>query len=298
MVAAYPACGYQSRMPTTAERVAAAARATLGAGSARMWECRFVEPAGPPERSSTQYSEGVADLANVRAEIRVREAPMWSYFADLILERFPWLDDGEDGDEELEPTMVYAGTAGFIGNEGTWMPLGLRTGDPHAGRRMPEDPLWILEALTIVADAAPRGAERVTVRDVACAPLRFEVDLRRAGGRIEVIEARGRSPRLLGDVWIDEDERIRRVTWQRPIVQRPRSPLKQPRVIAWRTLELWDFGTPVHIEVPVPMKPKPKRLLVHDLYDGLGWLWRRKRAYERRQLSAAPPRAARRARRA
>ncbi len=110
--------------------VAGAARRTLASGSARVWECRFVDP--PPGRSVGRFAEGVADLANVRALMRAT-IPPWD-FADRLLERFPWLDEEEDDDDD-EAVFVYAGTAAFLGHGDRWMLLGLKEGDPSAGTR-------------------------------------------------------------------------------------------------------------------------------------------------------------------
>jgi hypothetical protein len=53
----------------------------------------------------------------------------------------------------------------------------------------------------------------------------------------------------------------------------------------WQTTELWDFGVPVEIELPVVeterSSPRPVGLVE------LVWkLWRRKRAYDRRHPRA------------
>jgi hypothetical protein len=158
--------------------------------------------------------------------------------------------------------FVYAGTAAFLGHGDRWMPLGLKEGDLSAGRRRRDDPLWILEALASVDDVAPRSGEPELVRGDPCHRLRFRID----------------AERITGDVWIDDDERVRRVTWRRARKRRPRSPVKPATY--WRTVELWDFGIDVDIEIPTPMEPEPGPSL-REIYDGIGALWRRKRAYDR-----------------
>jgi hypothetical protein len=261
--------------------VAAAARKTLASGSARVWECRFTDPAPPSERSFVRFAEGVADLANVRVHVRTSVPPVFTHLSDRLLERFPWLDDdpeAADGGEDDDGFTIHAGTAGFLGSGDRWMPLGLDAGDLSAGRRAVNDPLWILEALTAAGDATPLSED--PVRGEPCRRLRFDVDLRSAPADLEGRELRGQSDRVTGDVWIDTDDRIRRVTWRRPFMHRPRSPLKLPPFRAWRTVELWDFGIPVDIEIPTPMEPGPGPS-PREIYAGVGALWRRKRAYER-----------------
>ncbi len=261
--------------------VAAAARHTLALGSARVWACRFSEPSRPPERSTTRVAEGVADLANVRARMRETSAPVWDYIADRIIERFPWLDDDEPDDGDFDPVIVYAGTAAFLGNGDRWIEMaGGAKGDPGAGRRRPHDPLWILEALTIADEGVPRCEE--PVRGDPCRRLEFRVDLRTGGDDLEGRHLPAHSERVAGDVWIDEHQRVRRVTWKRPFKYRPRSPFKLPQVTSWRSVQLWDFGIPVDIEIPTPMAPEPGPSL-REIYHGIGALWRRRRAYERRQ---------------
>jgi hypothetical protein len=247
--------------------VAGAARRTLGSGSARVWECRFSDPLPPPERSFTRFAEGVADLTTVRVQMRPTTPAVFDHLAQLLLERFPWLDDDDDdGNGDVEALTIYAGTAAFFGSGDHWMPLALQEGDPTAHTRRHDDPLWILEALSSVEEAEPRSGEREVVRGDPCRRLQFRID----------------AERIRGDVWIDDEQRIRRVTWRRAYMRRPRSPLKVPAFTSWRTVELWDFGIDVDIEIPTPMAPEPGPSL-REMYDGIGALWRRKRAYDRRR---------------
>src|SRR5512132_3531667 len=268
--------------------VAGAARRTLASGSARVWECRFSEPTAQ-RGSGAQFAVGIADLANVRLRVSETPHPAWDHLADLILERFPWLDDDDDHEDsnEGEPAVVvHAGTAAFFGGGDLWFAMGLDKGDPVAGRRRFGDPLWSLEALTNVGETAARSDEPELVRGDACRRWSFRVDLRSAGADLEARQERHMADYVMGDVWIDEDERVRRVTWRRPSTRRPRSLLKllpaTPAFTSWRTVELWDFGIDVDIEIPTPTPPEPGPSL-REIYDGIGALWRRKRAYERRR---------------
>jgi hypothetical protein len=263
--------------------VAGAARHTLASGSARVWQCTFAEPAPPPERSSTTYAEGVADLKSVRIRMCERWPPILDYWAERLTERFPWFDDGEDDDDvDEERITVRAGTATWSRSGDRWIPWAEGAGNPYAGRRREGDPLWILEALTVVGDAAPRSDEPERVRGEPFSRVAFTIDLCTAGPHFEEARLRALSDRISGDAWIDGENRVRRVTWKRPYRERPRSPFKLPAVTTWRTVELWDFGTPVDIELPTPSLPEPGPSL-REVFDGIGVLWRRKRAYERRQ---------------
>lgn len=216
-------------------------------------------------------------------------APGWEHLADLIAKRFPWLEDDPDdleSDDEDEVSTVNAGTATFIGHGDRWLAVGEDHGDPHAGRRAPADPLWILEALTTatatcyLADpVTPGPQERALVRGAPCLRVRFRLDLRSAAAMLEGRQMAGMSERVTGEVWIDEQSRIRRVTWQRPIKRRPRSPIKLPAFTMWRTVELWDFGTHVDIEIPTPMPDQNPSL--REIFAGLTALWQRKRAWQR-----------------
>ena len=104
------------------------------------------------------------------------------------------------------------------------------------------------------------------MRGASCRRLRFRID----------------AELVTGDVWIDDEERVRRVTWRRAFKRRPRSPLKLPPFTSWRTVELWDFGIDVDIEIPTPSPPEPGPSL-REIYAGIGALWRRKRAYDRQR---------------
>ena len=244
--------------------VGGAARHTLASGSARVWRCTFAEPAPPPERSSTRYAEGVADLANVRVRTREKAPPVW--------------DDREDDDDpDEEMIKVHAGTAAWVSLGDCWIALAKGTGNPHAGRRGHGDPLWILEALTVVGEAAPRADEAELVRGEPCRRVPFEIDLSTAGAHLDEARMRALSDRISGDAWIDDEHRVRRVTWKRPYRQRPRSPLKLPPVTIWRTVELWDFGVPVQIELPTPSPPEPGPS-PRDVVAGIGALWRRRQS--------------------
>jgi hypothetical protein len=236
-------------------------------------------------------SEGVADLARRRLRASVEAGPGWEHVGHLLLERFPWLDDGgedEDDGEDPEALEVYSGTARYFGSEENWFQPA--KGDPTASRRSPNDPLWIVEALAVVDGAGAPRPGRELVRSTSCRRAAFVVDPHEHAAELEVPPphpllgritdaAQGLSRRLTGEVWIDDDDRVRRVSWTRVIARRPRSLGKPPPSRLWHTTELWDFGVGVDIEIPTPQPDE--RVRVGEIVGAMRWLWRRKRAYER-----------------
>jgi hypothetical protein len=246
--------------------VAAAAKATLASGAARVRHRWFFEPATPRFDRFLSTQEGVTDFARRRTRIERHVGPsVVDDLATRMIERYPWLEDDE---EDREPSaIVLAGTASYFGGPGRWKAH--PDGDVHARERSRMDPAWIVEVLERADEVTARGED--VVRDVPCRQWEFRVDL--GDG----------SARLAGDAWIDEERRLRRVTCTRLYRRRPRMPRKSsetPRL--WQTTELWDFGVSVEIEVPdvEPSKPSsPAPLALAEL----AWkFWWRKRAYARR----------------
>jgi hypothetical protein len=243
-----------------------AARATLEAGSARVSQRRFVDPPG------TLISREVGETDFTRRRTRTE---VWWEDPDGLGERlvtaFPWLADEDEDDDDAAPSaMLYAGTASWF-----LMPdrnaASQRDGDPMAPRRTHTDPTWIVEALVHVHREDGRGDGR----------LGFLVDLAETGSALEKPPHRGRRPpRIAGELWLDDAGRIRRVTWSRFDRTRSREGSSGRH---WTTSELWDFGTPVSIALPVAARQPPLPLQLTQL----AWnLWRRKRAYERRARRA------------
>ena len=268
----------------------AAARFTLASGSARVWHSGCSVPAPPHGRSLLSVSEGVADLARRRLRVSVEPGAGWDDLFDALLERFPWLDDdGDDDGEDPQAFSVYAGTARYFGHDGNWFQAA--KGDPGAAQRSPNDPLWIVEALAVVDGVSRPRTGRELLRGASCRraafivdPLTHATELEPPGphplmGRISDA-AGGLSHRLTGEIWISDEGRIHRASWTRIVARRPRWPFTAPRSRLWQTIELWDFGVEADIELPSPQPEEKAR--IGDVLAGIGWLWRRKRAYERR----------------
>jgi hypothetical protein len=268
------------------DEIAAAARTTLAAGSARVHGRIFHDPPRPPETDLGSRFQGVTDLARHRTRVEQRfSGHCWGALDELLVERFPWLGDVEgDADDVPESmTMVYAGTRRFFGDDRGWYSVG--EGDVQARRRHEADPVWIVEVLGRVDGAEERAAD--DVRGEPCRRLGFGIDLRRHRERLS-LPSRGAlaGPRLAGDVWIDAAGRIRRVTWASATARRPRSPLNTGIGHGvWHTTELWDFGVGVDIDVP---KVEPDRTpFLRTLFEISAEVWRTKRAYERRSRTNA-----------
>ena len=268
--------------------IAAAARTTRAAGCARVRARVFTDPPRPPERDVSSEYEGVTDLA--RRRTRVVDRPIgrwWEALEERMVGRWPWLEDvvgDEDDDEPLTMSTVYAGTKLFVGtDDGGWRAS--EQGDVGAPGRHTADPVWIVEVLDQIDGAQPRGVGEVGGE--RCRRFGFGIDLRGHRERLGLGSRRALGdPHLAGDVWIDAAGRIRRATWTRFPARRPRAPWRDLGVVEglWHTTELSDFGLDVDIEPPTNLVDDadlPPFPVV--LYEVAGELWRRKRAYDRRQ---------------
>lgn len=234
--------------------------------------------------------EGVADLAGCRAQI-TRTLPR--AVVDIALatlrrmhERVPWLLGEEELDEvgELKNTpirTVYVGGAEF--REHPYGDGYIGTGDfldPRRGRR---DPIWIIEALRYADDADARGEGQV--RSVSCSRYGFHVDPERHREELRApAPLPGLQPlRVLGEVWIDERQRVRRATWREVRRRRSRRHWRtsEGERRTWTTTELWDFG--MQVAIATPRVRSLEQDTVRSFKDAAITLWRRKRGYDRRQ---------------
>jgi hypothetical protein len=241
-----------------------AARATLAAGTARVWRVRFLEG------SDTAHSreEGETDFARRRTRTTIEHTlpDEWRQLGERIVERWPWLADEDVDEEPAGPVqMLYAGSASW-----NVMPdaqiSGLGGGDAHDLRRGHTDPTWIIEVLGHAHREDRRGERR----------YRFCTDLRETGEALAIPpNSWARTPRIAGEAWLDEAGRIRRVTWCQ--AGRRRGQQAGPR--EWSCTELWDYGLPVDIPLPEPRRDPPLPVMVVAFW----WQIRqRRRAYERR----------------
>ncbi len=234
-------------MPTEAAagpRVAAAARATIGAGSARVWSCAFGD-AGEIWMSE----EGLSDFRGFRTRTTQADAPAFDRFVETLEERYPWLRDDDDDADGPPPVTVYAGTASFFGSDGRWTRIA--DGEASARCRVHSDPAWILDALSQAEISEFTLGVTEPVRGEPCERYGFAVNLERRHLALQVPpHPWSRPPRLHGDAWIDGEGRLRRATWINAYVLRPRWPLNPSATSGWRTVEFWDLSAPAAIDVP------------------------------------------------
>jgi hypothetical protein len=199
-----------------------AARRTLATGTARVFERIWME--GAPDRLSGRWAtafvdrttEGVADLSRARVRLDAQSWPA----GDRLLR----------GPRDGRGASVFAGGAHFYVGEGPAVRF-----DKGAAGRHSADPTWILDALAGAREAEEGDREEVRGKIAARHPLVVDIE-------------RGRT--LRGEIWVDDDVRIRRVTWTRSPYGRPRLRPRKPPPRVWRTTELWDFGLPVEIPMP------------------------------------------------
>lgn len=211
--------------------------------------------AAPPAHADLRWvEEGVTDFRHLRSAIRTIEiASALDALADGLVARFPWLDSDER-DDEVPRRAVYAGAAHFFGAGDAWTVVS--RGDVD-GRRGHTDPAWILDVLALAETADARAANE-PVRGQPCRRYGFAVDLGRHAARVDAPPYAGsRPPFIAGEAWLDAGGRIRRVTWQKVMLLRPRDP-RRPKgsTIMWETTELWDFGLAVDIAVPSAVRTR------------------------------------------
>jgi hypothetical protein len=264
-----------------------AARRTIEAGSARVWTARFLDP--PLSDDDPRVSrliiaamqtsaEGVADLTRRRARLATTLSPAIETLTERTVARWPWLDEDDDDDEEEEPEFdtVFIGGHRYFGGGDRWILMG-----DGESALTPQHPTWIVEALAGATGARRVGSEEV--RGGACERYALDpVDLRATAASAAIALPPHGSiarPTLRGEVWIDGDGLVRRVTWIQPMRGRPRLQPKQTNPRMWSSTELWDFGLPVTIDVPEP-EPRPEPVPIrHVVAD----LWRTRRDYRRKQ---------------
>jgi hypothetical protein len=261
-----------------------AARRTLDAGSARVAMRSVLDPPAthPLIAAMFQSREGVADLARRRVRLDVTDRTATRALAEHITSKWPWLDDDEDDeeDDDVNFVTVFADGCRYVGVRDRWSLS--EDGNP-GGRRTQDDPTWILDALRGARGAHRAGSE--DVRGTDCERYTLDpVDLRAADGAIELPEHGTLDrPTLRGDVWIDADGLVRRVTWRQPPRVRRRVRPPKPPAIMWHITELWDFGLPVEIDVPRAEPPADPGSLLGTTWEIGTLLWRKRADYRRRQ---------------
>jgi hypothetical protein len=207
---------------------------------------------GSPVGEELGGTEGIADLRRRVARVSVQYVT--PDFAREIDSRLSEAEAEDPEDDEMRQTVtsfikmfsttlenVHVGGATYtqVGDQG-WANFSETARDAP---RSPDDPLWLLDALVGVRDAME--VDREDVRGVPTTHYRLDIDLATADQELAtgVIAPGPRSYRSLralpADVWIDDDGRIRRLSYER-----------EDNGMYWQTTELWDFGLEVEIEIP------------------------------------------------
>lgn len=245
------------------------------------------------------HGQGVADLAGLRADVTtvtplaVTRAIVRA--ARRVSSKHPWVV-GEDELAELESDCANEQTSHYVfigGASFSFHPYFkdvcyASSGDPLSKRRNHLDPTWIVEVLTYVDEADPLGIDQVA--GVPCRRFSFHVDLERHRGELEVPFYAGRlgAAHLVGEVWVDDDNVVRRV--EREPIERRRKRAPRARFHPVRTVTTFrDFGIDGCIETP---EVKHSDASTFDVIKSTaGILWRRRRDYRREhhgQVDSAP----------
>jgi hypothetical protein len=245
--------------------------ATLAAGTARLALTRFAEGQLPWE-----WEEGLTDLQRRRTATTMTLAE-GDRVMKAILERWPWLEYLDDDDDDGSQTL-HLGSATYhvAGERCVEISAGLETGPRgHA------DPTWIIDALAGAGETEPVAGE--SVREIETQRYATTLDLDRAERTLGGAFSAGPHDRrpLRADVWVDSEQRVRRVMWSaaRGRCRRPGLLIRDPTCASgprpWSMLELWDFG--VAVDIPTPDHHRERAVLVRAAYH----LWRTRRAWRR-----------------
>jgi hypothetical protein len=206
-----------------------------------------------------------------------------------VTDKHPWvLREAElemlDSDElkRQESHTVFVGGASFLFHPHLTDRCFQMTGDPSSQRRASDDPTWMLEALRYVDEAALIGSELVQAAE--CQRFGFHVDLELHRSELESKHRVGPSgaPQLVGEVWIDGAELVRRVS--REVIERRRRHRSRSdnEPEEWRAktvTEFWDYG--IEVSIPRPEVTQAQRSTLDVFKWFAGGLWNRRRDYKR-----------------
>jgi hypothetical protein len=269
--------------------VHAGAQATLCVDGVRFTEDR-VGISSAVDGELDLHREGVASLAGLRADVVTAIPPVVvrgvARGARRLWSKHPWVM-GEDELAELEfddaneqtSHCVFIGGARFVFHPYFQDMCFTSSGDPLSDRRNDCDPTWIVEVLSCVDEADSLGIDPVA--GAGCRRFSFHVDLERHRGELELPSYVGTlgAPHLVGEVWIDDDNLVRRVERERVHRRRRRYPgragFQQPRTAT----ALCDFGIDVCIQTPEVKRSDAS--IFGATRSTAAILWRRRRDYKR-----------------
>jgi hypothetical protein len=278
--------------------VGAGAMATLRVEGVRFTEDRVVGTSRAVE--GARHREGVASLAGLRADVRT-EIPAAvlhavARAARRVSSERPWVM-GQDELAELESDYangqtshcVFIGGATFHFHPYFKDMCFTSSGDPQSSHRDADDPTWIVEVLSYVDEADPLGIDQLA--GVRCRRFSFHVDLERHRDELELpsyVSTLG-APHLVGEVWIDDDNLVRRVEREQIDRRRRRSPRRAGSQHPRTATTLGDFGIDVCIQTP---EVKGSGASISDTVRSTAAILRdRRRDYKREhdgQVDAAP----------
>lgn len=271
--------------------VRAGAEATLRVDGVRFTEDSVTGTGRAVEGEMDSHREGVASLAGLRADVTTAIPPAVlravAKAARRVSSKHPWVM-GEDELAELESDYaneqtshcVFIGGASFSLHPYFKDMCFTSSGDPLSDRRNHCDPTWIVEVLGYVDEADLLGIDQVA--GVPCRRFSFHVDLERHRGELELPSYVGTlgAPHLVGEVWIDDENLVRRVERERIYRRRQRQAGREAGFQHSRTATTFrDFGIDVCIQTP---EVKQSDASIFDaIKSTAGILWRRRRDYKR-----------------
>ena len=272
--------------------IRAAVKATLFVDGVRFTEDSVADTsrAGDGEMNGHRY--GVASLAGLRADVTtaIPAAVVRAVRAGArrVSSKHPWVMDEEelaelesDDPDEQSSRCVFIGGASFSFHPYFKDMCLTSLGDPLSDHRNADDPTWIVEALTHVDEAGPLGIDHLA--GVRCRRFSCHVDLERHRGELEPPSYVGTlgAPHLVGEVWIDDENRVRRV--ERELIYRRRrrslgrAGVQHPRI----STTFDDFGIDIRIQTP-EVKGSDASIL-GAVRSTAAILRRRRRDYQRSQ---------------
>ena len=241
--------------------VRAAAEATLLVDGVRFTEDSVADTNRAADGKINRHRDGVASLAGLQADVTtaIPAAVVRAVTAAArrVSSNHPWVMDEEelaelesDDPDEQSSRCVFIGGASFSFHPYLTDMCLTSSGDPQSDHRNAEDPTWIVEALTHADEAGPLGIDHLA--DVRCRRFSYHVDLERHRGELELPSYVGTlgAPHLVGEVWIDDDNLVRRVE-RELIYRRRRRSLRRAGSQHPRTATTFrDFGIDIRIQTP------------------------------------------------
>ena len=270
--------------------VRSGAESTLRLEGVRFIEDSVEGTSGDVDGGIHRHREGVASLARLRADVRTAIPPVVvravARGARRVSREHPWVM-GEDELAELEADdpneqtshCVFIGGARFVFHPYFKDVCFTPCGDPLSDRRNDDDPTWVVEVLRYVDEGDPLGTDRVA--GVRSRRFSFHVDLERHRGELELPSYVGTlgAPHLVGEVWIDDENMVRRVEREQVYRRRRRHAGRTGFQYLRTAATFRDFGIDVCIQTPEVKRSEASILTAARSTAAI--LWGRRRDYKR-----------------